>query len=194
MNLYIHLLCLACKILFSVQTGIGQQEVTRHPSEGFNEPQERATENWIEDLYEMGISISNDTIFVSDETRKVAADPAHRELIYRASYTWDEANFLLEVKEYKIAFWHLFNIYVDDPDSRENVLKYLITFDRFLQADSAMIGVFYTYAFLDPKVAVIQNGIPVVQHPELIEEQQAYLKSIVQFIAAYRLKEKNISG
>lgn len=153
--------------------------------------QEMQAQQWIDNLYEMGIRIEGDTVFVSEETRKIAADTAYRAMIYRTPYSWAEANNLFDKKQFKIAFWYLLNIYQDNPSGREKVIKYVLSFDHLFQMDKVMTSVFYTYAFLDPQVAIIIDGKPDVRHPEIIEEKQAVLREIVQYIWAYRERKEN---
>jgi hypothetical protein len=157
---------------------------------GVTPQQEEAAKKWLDNLYEMGVKIDGDSIFISEEARRVATDSLYRTVIFREQYTWEVANYLFAINQYKIAFWHLINIYTDDPARREDVLKYILTFDNALQMDKALIGSFYTYAFLDPEVATIVNGRPDVRHPEIIEEKLARVREMVRYIVAYREQQK----
>ena len=78
---------------------------------------------------------------------------------------------------------------------KRQVIKYVLSFDHLFQMDKVMTSVFYTYAFLDPQVAIITDGKPDVTHPEIIEEKQAVVREIVQYIWAYRerLENNNLS-
>lgn len=157
---------------------------------GTTHQQETAAKKWIDNLYEMGIKMEGDSMLLTEEARLVATDSAFRTVVFRDPYTWETANYLFSIQQYKIAFWHLINIYTRDPESRENVVKYILTFDNALQMDKALTGAFYTYAFFDPEVAFMTNGKPDVGHPEILDEKLARVRELVNYIVAYRAQQK----
>ena len=157
---------------------------------GVSHNQELEYQKWVENLYEMGVKIEGDSVYITEEARKVATDSIYRLFIYREKYNWAEANYLFKQMQYKIAFWHLINIYADDPASRENVLKYILSFEKAFQMDKVLLSVFYTYALLDPKVATIVNGKPDIHHPEIVEQKLNVVREIVGYILTYRSEQK----
>lgn len=153
---------------------------------GITNQQEEEYRKWLDNLYEVGVKVEGDSIYITEETRRVAGDTAYRKLIYPETYDWTAANALFKQMQYKIAFWYLINIYYTDVDQRENVLKYVLTLEEVFAMDKVLISVFYTYGLLDPEVADIVNGKPNIHHPEIVEQKLAAVKEMVQYILAYR--------
>ena len=153
---------------------------------GVTHEQEAEYRKWLDNLYEVGVKVEGDSIYITEETRRVASDSAYRLLIYPQTYDWTAANALFKQMQYKIAFWYLINIYYSDIDQRENVLKYVLTLEEVFAMDKVLISVFYAYGLLDPEVADIVNGKPNIHHPEIVEQKLASVKEIVQYILAYR--------
>ncbi|HSF87838.1 MAG TPA: hypothetical protein VLA46_00380 [Saprospiraceae bacterium] len=157
---------------------------------GITHQQEEGYRKWLDNLYEVGVKVEGDSIYITEETRRVAADTAYRKLIYPKMYDWTTANALFKQMQYKIAFWYLINIYYADISQRESVLKYVLTLEEVFAMDKVLISVFYTYGLLDPEVADIVNGKPDIHHPEIVEQKLASVKEMVQYIMAYR--EQNV--
>ena len=152
-------------------------------------PQDEARwAKWLKNLYEPGIVMRNDSMITTEEAQRVAMDTTYRKFIYREQYNWQEAQFLLKRMEYKIAFWHLINLYAADPVNREPVLKYMLTLDQVMEMDRVLISVFYTYAFLDPEVGAIVDGKPKITHPERVEEKLRHVREMVNQVVARRGK------
>jgi hypothetical protein len=158
---------------------------------GVTHKQEAESRQWLENLYEVGVKIDGDSVYVSEEARKVATDTAFRRIIYPDVYDWNGANALFKQMQYKIAFWYLINMYRNDPSTKENVLKYILTLEEVFAMDKVLISVFYTYGLLDPEVATIVNGKPDIHHPEIVEQKLAVVKEMVQYILAYRAQRKS---
>lgn len=157
---------------------------------GVTHQQEAESRKWLENLYEVGVKIDGDSVYVSEEARKVATDTAFRRIIYPDVYDWNGANALFKQMQYKIAFWYLINMYRNDPSTRENVLKYILTLEEVFAMDKVLISVFYTYGLLDPEVATIADGKPEIRHPEIVEQKLAVVKEMVQYILAYRAQQQ----
>lgn len=157
---------------------------------GITHQQEKEYEKWLNNLYEVGIKVEGDSIYITEEARKVATDAALREVIYPDVYDWPMATALFQQMNYKVAFWYLINIYYEDPSQRENVLKYVLTLEEVFEMDKVLISVFYTYGLLDPDVATIINGKPDIHQPQIVEAKLATVEEMVRYIAAYRLQNK----
>lgn len=168
----------------NVLDGVGQIDTLA--MFGVTHQQEAEYRKWLDNLYEVGVKVEGDSIYITEETRRVASDSTYRLLIYPQRYDWTAANALFKQMQYKIAFWYLINIYYSDVDQRENVLKYVLTLEEVFAMDKVLISVFYTYGLLDPEVADIVNGKPNIHHPEIVEQKLASVKEMVQYIMAYR--------
>ena len=159
---------------------------------GVTPQQEAEYKKWIDNLYEIGVRFSGDSVIITEEARKAAIDTNFRKLIYPEKYNWVDAQYLMKQMHLKIGFWYLINIYVNDPDNKEQVLKFIIPFDGIFEMDKVMVSAFYTYAMLDPAVATFINGKPDIKHPEIVEQKLAAVKEIVDTILANRaLKAAN---
>ena len=168
----------------NVMDGVGQIDTLA--KFGITHQQEEEARKWLDNLYEVGVKVEGDSIYITEETRRVASDASYRKLIYPETYDWITANALFKEMQYKIAFWYLINIYYSDAGQRENVLKYVLTLEEVFAMDKVLISVFYTYGLLDPEVADIVNGKPNIHHPEIVEQKLAAVKEMVQYILAYR--------
>lgn len=154
-------------------------------------PQEEETyKAWLAQLYEIGVVVQGDSIYISEEARQAATDSAFRAVLFPPVYTWSAAVSIFQQMQLKIGFWYLINLYKNDSATREYVLQYILTFENILDMDKVLISSFYTYAFLDPEVSVIIQGKPVIQHPEIVEQKLMTVKEILMYIMAYREKQK----
>lgn len=152
--------------------------------------QEEVYNTWLAQLYEIGVVVQGDSIYISEEARQAATDNAFRAVLFPPTYTWTAAASIFQQLQLKIGFWYLINIYRNDPATREYVLKYILTFENILEMDKVLISSFYTYAFLDPEVSVIVDGKPDIQHPEILEQKLLAVKEIVVYVMAYREQQK----
>ncbi len=157
---------------------------------GVTPQQEAEYKKWIDNLYEMGVVINGDSIYISEESQKAAIDTQFRRIVYPSEYRWTEAQYLFKQMHLKIGFWYLINLYKADPANKEQVLKFILSFDRIFEMDKVMTSVFYTYGLLDPLVATIVNGKPDIRHPEIVEQKLAKVKEIVNYIIAYRVQQE----
>ena len=150
--------------------------------------------DWLTDLSEKGLDISNDSLKIGKELKKVLNDKNYRETIYPESYTWEQALYLIKNHELKIAFWFFINIYSIDDENKELVIRSILAYDKVFKMDELMVNAFYTYAYLDPTVSKLKDGKPEIVRPDLMEEKLQNVKEIVSYIIGYRNqqeKEKN---
>jgi hypothetical protein len=130
---------------------------------------EKIAKAWLDNLYEMGVEDRIDSFFISNEARHAATDTAFRRIVYPDAYTLPGAQRLLQAMYLKIATWHLINLYMTDPSSREAVVHYLTGYDVAIQMDRVLISAFYTYALFDPEIGTLKDGRPAIYHPEILE-------------------------
>lgn len=157
---------------------------------GVTQKQEAEYQAWLDNLYEMGVVIDGDSVFISEEARKAMTDPEYRKILYPAQYEWAEAQYLLKQMHLKIGFWYLINLYMTEEKNKELVLNFMLPFDEILEMDKVLLAVFYTYGLLDPTVASLENGKPNIRHPEVVEKKLAAVKEIASYVLAYRIQKE----
>ena len=145
------------------------------------------TKQWITELYEHGLRLEDDTIYISDEFRWLIKNEKYRNLACPDHYSWEITVDLLKEKRYRLAFWYMINIYSLSEEDKILVLKSLITFNELFQMDKVLDAVLYTYVFFDPQISKINDGKPEIIRPDLFEK----LKNNVLEIKAYLLKHGN---
>jgi hypothetical protein len=154
-----------------------------------------ASLDWIKELYEPGIRLESDSIYITEEFKKLLQDPSFRMKVFPENYSWEGCLKLLNAAEYKIAFWHLLNISNTSEENQKKVLTVLVTYDELFEMDKVMSSVLFTYGLVDPRISTLKNGIPEVKRPDLFENLRNEVKSINGYILGYRnLKEKAESG
>ncbi|MDB5243597.1 MAG: hypothetical protein JWP57_4222 [Spirosoma sp.] len=141
---------------------------------------------WQKDLYEMGVSVQHDSLRISPAVKRLFTDSLARRAAYPASYTWPVALELMKQMELKQAFWHLINLYPTDSTSRTMVLQTVVTYDKIIDMNKALISSFYTYAFADPRVGELKNGRPNIRRPDLMDQKLSTVRAIVDYVTAYR--------
>ena len=88
--------------------------------------------------------------------------------------------------EIKKALWFLINIYASDPPSREMALRTVMAYEEVCATDKALLGSFYTYAFMDPRVSTIKNGKLSINRPDVLEGRLKTTREMIAHILNYR--------
>lgn len=148
--------------------------------------QQNVAIDWLADLYEIGLEITEDSLKVSKEFQKVLSDANYRALLYPETYTWEQTLHLLQANELKKSFWFFINLYPENEMNKELVVKSSLAYDQVLKMDEVLVATFYTYIFLDPECAVITNEKPEVTRPDIMESKLASVREIVGYIYYYR--------
>ncbi len=154
---------------------------------------EKYWQNWITDLYEVGIEQKADTLKLSAEVKKIILDKEYQKIIYPADYNIPAAGALMKKMEIKKAMWYLINLYGKGKEYKEMVLKIILPFEQGLEMDKVLISTFYTYAMVDPQVGTFQNGKIQINRPDILEQKFNTLKEMVAYIIAQR-KTQNINA
>ena len=142
---------------------------------------------WYYDLTEKGVRIEGDTMYFNEEARRLIADENYRKSIYEGGYNLENLKtYLLEMK-LKIAFWQMINLY---PKDKKNMLTYVYAYDKTIPSDEVLLSSFYTYAFFDPEIAIINNGKPKVLRPDLFEKKFRWTKEMIYAVTEQRKKDK----
>lgn len=135
---------------------------------------------WLESLSEPGVKIEGDSMVFSIEARKILSDETYRNNIYKEVYSFYDVKESLVKMDLQRAFWEMINLY---PNNKEQVLKYLMAYDKKLPVDEIVTASFYTYAFFDPKISNIINKKFEVHNPIIFEE---YLQTTKEIVANIR--------
>lgn len=143
-------------------------------------------DNWLNNLSEMGVETTRDSIFVKPEVIKAMTDTAYRSVLYPATYQWPAAVALLQKMELKPAFWHLMNLYEKDTTNRSLILGTFIAYDSLLDMSKILLSTYYTYGFADPRVCRVNNNKPEIYRPDLLEQGLMRTREIVNNILASR--------
>ena len=169
-------------------TQMNQQADSLKSKLGISNSDEAAWKKWIDNMYEIGVVIKGDSIFISEEARRVANDTTYRKFIYRDVYNWQETVYLMKNMQMKIGLWHMINLWDADTANRKYVLEYVLNLDQVLAMDRVLVAVFYTYGLLDAQVGYIKNGRPTITRPDIVEKKLATVNSIVTIVLAERKK------
>jgi hypothetical protein len=160
-------------------------------SEADKKAYDASSTEWVKNLYAFGVEHKGDTIVLNDEARLILKDSVYHNFIYPKQYTWQYTKAILELKALKPAFWHLINLYANDPKNKDLVLKMIIPFDQIMEMDRIMISTFYSYIAFDPEVATVENGIiKAINRPDISEKKLLAVKEIVEHIHFYRTKKE----
>lgn len=141
---------------------------------------------WLKDLNEQGIEMTEDSLIVSREFQKVLNDADYRSSIYPSTYTWQQTTEILKIQNLKLAFWYFINLYGQDEKSKVVVINSIIAYDQLFKMDELLVNAFYTYSFMDPQIAVIKDGKPEIVRPDIMEEKLANVREMVTYILKYR--------
>ena len=148
---------------------------------------------WLMELGEKGLDFRGDTLILGSEAQRLLEDEDYRELVYPDTYTWEQAVWLIENQELKMAFWYFINLYPESQTNKEVVVNSILAYDRLFRMDEMMANTFYTYCFTDPKVSHIVDGTPEVVRPDLLEEKLRSVREIVGYIHYFRNQQDSAS-
>jgi len=173
-------------------TGVGQNPESVKSKE--KQLQETAVLTWLADLNEKGLEIIGDSLIMGREFQKVMNDAEYRKLIYPETYKWDEALLFLKNKYLKQAFWIFINLYSENENNKQLVLKSVLAYDELLEMDEMMVNSFYSYCFMDPQISVIKEGKPEIDRPDILEAKLRNVKEIVSYIHVYRKQQQEVAN
>ena len=94
--------------------------------------QEKYWQNWLKDMYEVGIEQHGDSVKISDEVKKIITDKEYQKDLYPISYTIPAAGLLMKNMEIKKAMWYLINIYGQSKENSEVVMKIILPFELII--------------------------------------------------------------
>ena len=148
--------------------------------------------DWVQDLYSSDLMVEGDSTRYLEEKRRLTNDDGFRKLVYPEAYTWRVASALIERQELKKAFWYFINLYRDNEENKEKVIKCFLTYTNLFKMDEVIFNTFYTYCNTDPQISKIIDGEPEVFAPHIFEEKQDALIEILSHIKQYQIENGSI--
>ena len=148
--------------------------------------QEKYWQNWLKDMYEVGIEQHGDSVKISNEVKKIITDKEYQKDLYPISYTIPAAGLLMKNMEIKKAMWYFINIYGQSKENSEVVMKIILPFEQGLELDKVLVSTFYTYALVDPQIGSLKNGKVQITRPDLLEQKFNRLKEMIAYIIEQR--------
>lgn len=167
---------LAFCFLFSLTTANAQEA---------NSMAETEILNWLEDLYEHGTQVVEDSVLLNEETIRILNDEDYRAMLYPEIYTWQTTMEFMERQELKKAFWFMLNLYMTSDKNKDLVVKSILTYDALFDMNQVMEATYKTYGILDPAIGEIVDGVSHVTAPHILEQKLLALKEIVAYIDKY---------
>src|SRR3954469_14259662 len=104
----ITIVCCCCLLLFVAHS---QSKYFHANNVESLQKKEKYWSAWVNDLYEMGVQITNHSIRMNEEAKKVVRDSNYRKIIYPELYCWPTTLWLLRNMELKKACWYMINLY-----------------------------------------------------------------------------------
>lgn len=188
MRVYLVLIFVFCSFLLYGQNN----NFETNDSNTISKKQVSQTVNMLKSLSKKGIGLSKDSLFISEEFKRLLNDSIYFKTVYPDQYTWEQTIYYIKTKELKKAFWYLINLYPLNDQNKELVIKSVISYDDLLKMDNVLINTFYTYAFADPEVSKIIDHTPEITRPDVLEKKLNTVKELIQYIYKYR-EQKDMS-
>ena len=163
-----------------------------HPA--FKNADEEQIKVWLKDLYEPGVSVLEDSVFVNAEASRLINDEQYRKILYPKTYSWQAAIVFIQKQELKKAFWYLINLYSLNEKNKEIVVKVILSYDKLFKMDKILVSTFYTYSLIDPELGSIVNGQSKITAPHIMEKKLQVLKELLFYLDKYRTEKKDIKA
>ena len=151
-----------------------------------NRAQDSAILVWLKELYEPGVVVGEDSIFLNKESERLLTDKEYRQVMYPAIYTWQAAINFIQKQEIKKALWFFINLYLVNDQNKELVVKSILTYDKIFKMEKMLVSSFYTYSLTDPEVGTIEEGHSKVTAPHIMEKKLNALKALLFYLDKYK--------
>ncbi len=160
----------------------------------FKNTDEAQIKIWLKDLYEPGVSVTEDSVFINAEASKLINDEQYRNLLYPKTYSWQAAIVFIQKQELKKAFWYFINLYSLNEKNKEIVVKAILAYDKLFKMDKILVSTFYTYSLIDPEIGSIVNGQSKITAPHILEKKLQVVKELLFYLDKYRTEKKDIKA
>jgi len=151
-----------------------------------NRAQDSAILAWLKELYEPGVVVGDDSIFLNKESERLLTDKEYRQVMYPAVYTWEAAVGFIQKQEIKKAVWFFINLYLVNDQNKELVVKSLLTYDKIFKMEKMLVSSFYTYSLTDPEVGTIEQGHSKITTPQVMDKKLNALKEMLFYLDKYK--------
>lgn len=158
-----------------------------------NRSQDSAILAWLKDLYEPGVMVGEDSIFLNKESERLLIDKQYRQVMYPATYTWEAAINFIQKQEIKKALWFFINLYLVNDQNKELVVKSILTYDKIFKMEKMLVSSFYTYSLTDPEVGTIEQGHSKITAPQIMEKKLNALKAMLFYLDKYKPENRKDS-
>ena len=127
-----------------------------------------------------GFEIKDNTLFFSDEAKKILSDTIYRNSIYAKKSSMLDLKKCLDDRHFQKAFWHMINLY---PQYKENIIRYLLIYNQVLPINEVLYSSLYTYTILDPRITILKDDKIEIYRPDIFEEYIAIVEEMISNIA-----------
>ena len=173
--------------LFCFAASKGNCQTATTPSV-YTPTQEEFSIAWLKDLYEPGVTMQADSLVINKEAEHLLNDAAYRQTMYPATYTWEAAASFIQKQEIKKAVWYFINLYLQNDQNKEKVIKSLLVYDKVFKMEKVLMSSFYTYSLTDPEIGKIENGHSEITAPHIMERKLNALKAMLFYLHKYKLE------
>lgn len=157
----------------------------------FAQNHEAGSIEWLNDLYEHGVEMTDDSIYITQEVLTLLGDNDYRNEFYANQSNWPKALEYIKENELKKACWNMINLSMINQYSQEKVVKTYLTYNQMFDMEKVLISSFYTYCYTDPAIGYIEDGKPIIKAPHILEEKLQAVKEIIYFANRYE-RDKTI--
>ena len=148
---------------------------------------------WLKDLYEPGVMVGDDSIYLNKESERLLKDPQYRRVMYPPVYTWDTAISFIHRQEVKKALWFFINLYLVNDQNKKLVVKAILTYDKIFKMEKILVSTFYTYCLTDPEIGTIEDGHSEITAPDIMEKKLNALKAMLFYLNKYKPENRKDS-
>ncbi|KPM49668.1 hypothetical protein [Jiulongibacter sediminis] len=142
--------------------------------------------HWLSELYEAGVFMTEDSLQINQESLELLRNEDYRNLIYPEIYSWEITKRLIEARRLKPAFWYMINLYPQNDQNKDLVVKAMLTYDSIFQMDKVLISTFYTYCYMDPEIGQIVDGDPRIDAPHILEQKLHFVREIIFYMEEFK--------
>lgn len=138
-----------------------------------------------------GFEIKDNTLFFSDEAKKLLSDSVYRNSIYAKKSSWLDLKKCLEESHFQLAFWHMINLY---PQKKELIINYLVMYNQIIPINEVLRSSLYTYTILDPRISRINDDKIDIYRPDIFEEHTSVVDEMIHYISKIEIDSNDSSS